>query len=322
MNLIVEDKIYGKENIKENVLIDLINSPSLQRLKKISQYGLPDEYYHKKTFSRYEHSLGVFILLGKLGANLEERVSGLLHDVSHTAFSHAIDWTLGDPTKEDYQDKTLLKTIKNSEILEILKKHNFDYKRIADHENFSLLEKEIPSLCADRIDYSLREIGYEEGFEKARFFFNNLENKNGQIVFKDKEIAKDFAMKYMNLQKNHWAGNDARARYYLLSEILKSALIKKIVNKKDFKKTDGEVLEILKKSNDSFILKNLKKLQGKLKLIESPKGIELKKKFRFVDPEIAINGSFERLSNLSKEYFSFLFNEKRNSENYSKLLIK
>src|SRR3989344_1720304 len=101
----IRDKIYGSENVKEQVLIDLINSDPVQRLKGIAQFGIPDEYSHKKGFSRYEHSIGVLILLRKLKADLVEQSAGILHDISHTAFSHVVDGVAGDPTKEDYQDK-------------------------------------------------------------------------------------------------------------------------------------------------------------------------------------------------------------------------
>ncbi len=157
----VKDKVYGFWEIKEEVLIDLINSKFIQRLKGVSQFGLPSEYYHKKGFSRYEHSIGVLILLKKLGANLKEQISGLLHDGSHTAFSHVVDWVLGDPTKEDYQDKTHLESLTNSKVPQILSKYGFDYKEVSDIERFFLLERKAPDLCADRIDYSLREFRTE-----------------------------------------------------------------------------------------------------------------------------------------------------------------
>ena len=100
----IKDDIYISHRIEDKSLVSLINSSSVQRLKDISQLGIPDEYSHRKGFSRYEHSLGVLILLKNLGASLEEQVAGLLHDVSHTPFSHVMDWVIGDPSKEDYQD--------------------------------------------------------------------------------------------------------------------------------------------------------------------------------------------------------------------------
>ncbi|MCH8317407.1 MAG: hypothetical protein IIA88_02745 [Bacteroidetes bacterium] len=60
------DRIYGEEEITEPILIELIESPALQRLKNISQLGMPQEYNYKKVFSRYEHSVGVLILLRRL----------------------------------------------------------------------------------------------------------------------------------------------------------------------------------------------------------------------------------------------------------------
>lgn len=44
------------------------------------------------------------LLLRKLGASLNEQIAGLLHDASHTAFSHTADWVLGHKETEDYQD--------------------------------------------------------------------------------------------------------------------------------------------------------------------------------------------------------------------------
>ena len=136
----IKDLVYGLEEITETVLIELIESAPIQRLKEIAQLGLPDEYHYRGGFSRYEHSVGVMILLRRLGANLEEQIAGLLHDVSHTAFSHVVDWVIGDPEKEDYQDENHLKMIKNPVLPSILEKFGFDYEIIANHKNFSLLE--------------------------------------------------------------------------------------------------------------------------------------------------------------------------------------
>lgn len=154
----INDCVYGNENIEESVLVDLIKSKPVQRLKGLSQYGVPDEYYHKKSYSRYDHSIGVLILLRKLRADLEEQIAGLLHDVSHFSFSHVIDWVIGDPTEENCQDNNHLKFIKNSEVRNILDNYGYDYNKISNIQNFHLLEREIPSLCADRIDYCLREL--------------------------------------------------------------------------------------------------------------------------------------------------------------------
>ncbi len=317
--MIIEDKIYGSENIKEKVLTELINSKPLQRLKGIAQWGLPNEYHFKNGFSRYEHSVGVFVLLRKLNANLEEQIAGLIHDISHTAFSHVIDWVVGNPLKEDYQDSVHKEFIKKSSIKNILDKNRFSFEKISKLENFTLLEREAPSLCADRIDYCLRELILDSERDYVQSIFLDLENKNNQIVFRNKKTAEIFAKEYQKMQRNHWGGNQARTRYYILSNVLKKALESKIILLEDLNKTDDFVLEKLTSCNDQFILENLNLLKSNLKIIEDENGIELKKKFRYIDPEISVNGSFKKLSDLSKDYLNFINLEKQNSEQIKKI---
>ncbi len=317
--MIIEDKVYGSENIRESVLVDLINSPSLQRLKGIAQFGIPDEYSHKKGFSRYEHSIGTFILLKKLNANLEEQIAGLIHDVSHTAFSHVVDSVIGNPEKEDYQDSIHKEFIKKSSIKNILDKYGFSFEKISKLENFYLLEKEAPSLCADRIDYCLRELILGSERDYVQNIFLDLEKKDNQIVFRNQKTAEIFAKEYQKMQKDHWGGDQARTRYSILSNVLKKALNSKIIFLEDLNQTDNYVLEKLNNSGDKFILENLNLLKSNLKIIEDKKGIELKKKFRYIDPEISVNGSFKKLSDLSKDYFDFINLEKQNSKQIKKV---
>jgi len=315
IGLDLDDVIYGREEIMEDVLIDLINSVLVQRLKKISQYGIPDEYYHKKNYSRYEHSLGVMILLRRLGADIEEQIAGLLHDVSHTCFSHVVDWVVGDPTKEDYQDNNHSNIIENSEIPSILRKHDFDCKKILEIGRFRLLEKEIPSLCADRIDYSLREMIMDGKKEVVEELVKSLVNMDGQIVFNSKICGEKFAREYGEMQNEHWAGKEARTRYYILSNILKKALKNNIIELDDFNKTDFEVIEKLKNSLNVEILNDLNLLKNGLIIEEvSYGGFVIKKKFRYVDPEVLNEGRILRLSEIFEDYKNVLNEEKRNSK--------
>src|SRR6056297_2651843 len=79
----IKDRVYGVEEINEPVLIDIINSSEMERLKNVSQLGLPEEYYNRKVFSREEHSLGVLVNLRRIGANLKEQIAGSIHDINH-----------------------------------------------------------------------------------------------------------------------------------------------------------------------------------------------------------------------------------------------
>ncbi|MBS3080371.1 NUDIX domain-containing protein [Candidatus Pacearchaeota archaeon] len=320
-SLIIEDKVYGREEIKEKILVELINSKPVQRLRHIFQYGMPDEYYHKKNFSRYEHSIGVMILLRRLNASLKEQIAGLLHDVSHTAFCHVIDWVIGDPSKEDFQDNNHLNFILNSEIKFILEKYNYGIREIADIDKFSLLEREIPGLCADRVDYCLRELDNES--ISVDFFTSSLINQNEQICFKHIKVAEKFATEFLRLQNEHWAGKQARCRYFILSRILKKALDYGIISLQDFYSTDKEIIEKLANSNDPYITEHLTLLKEGLLIEEvDDGGILLKKKFRYVDPEVLIDNKIKRLSELSPYFSNLLRMEKERNKIEKGIIFK
>lgn len=318
--MLIKDRVYGEVEITEQVLIDIINSLPLQRLKDISQHGLPQGYYNTDTFSRYEHSVGVMILLRKLGANVEEQIAGLIHDISHSTFSHAIDWVIGNPQKQDHQDNEFLSYFKNSQIPQILKQYNLDVDKISDLDSFSLLEQPAPSLCADRVDYTLRELTNQGYGDEVQLMVNSLINIDGRIVFSNIEHAELFATKYCNCNKNFWMGKNGMLRYHLLAQILKTALNKEFISIDDFSQTDSYVIEKLHNSKDDEIILILELLKTNFNVVDTnkkdTKGVKLKGKFRYIDPEILIedeerNKKIVQLTSISQMYKDMLEMEKQ-----------
>ncbi len=307
--MIFKDRLYGSFIIGDKVLIELVNSDPVQRLKKIAQYGIPDEYYVYKNFSRYEHSVGVMLLVGKLGANVEEQAAGLLHDVSHTAFSHVVDWLLGSGEKEDHQDKIHEEIFFKSELPSILEKHGLDVKKVSDYHNFPLVEQATPRLCADRIDYALREFQDWAAPEIVDECVKSFTNAGGRIIFDSKQTAKKFAEAFMKCQNVHWGGAQATLRYTLLASALRTAIENKIITMDDLLKYDKYIIDKLKNSENDDISKNLKMLSNKnIVIIENYENPQytMKKKFRHVDPDYMENGKILTLSKTDDAFKSFI----------------
>jgi len=303
--IIIRDKIYGTYSFTEPVIIELLKSKPVQRLKNISQFGIPDKYYHIKNFSRYEHSVGVMILIRSLGGSLEEQIAGLLHDVSHTAFSHVIDWVVGEAGDETYQDGQHDDIINSGEISRILKKYKYHPQKISDYHNFKLLERDIPSLCADRVDYAFREFPRQV----AKSLFASLINIDNQIVFRDKPAAYTFATNFLRLQRVHWGGFEAVSRFKLFSGALKLALHEKTIKFADFLRDDKYIINKLLKSKNAKIQSILKILRNKK--IPFPKKSEIiNKKFRYTDPEFLDKGRLYKLSQTDLRYKKYLEKER------------
>lgn len=296
--MIISDKVYGKVKIDSPVIVELIKSKPMQRLKRISQFGVPNEFYHLKSFKRFEHCIGVMVLLKKLGASEEEQIAGLLHDISHTAFSHVVDFVIGEGGDEEFQDTQHGQYLKRSGIGDILKKFGYNLEHFSEHKNFPLLDQDSPGLCADRIDYSFREM--ESG--TAKYIFQNLGTKNGKIIFKNRKSASLFANNYLKIQTNHWAGFEAVSRFRLFANALKIALDKRIIKFNDFWKTDDYIVRKIKSSKVPEIKMILSILRTK-SLESAPKGsVIVYKKFRYVDPEFKVNGKLVNLTAADKNF--------------------
>lgn len=314
--MVLEDKIFGKVKVSDPILLDLLKTPSLLRLKKISQFGIPDKYYHHQNFNRYEHSLGVMLLLKRLGATTEEQVAGLLHDVSVSAFSHIADWVFskGKDGIENYHDLIHQEFVKNTEIPKLLKQHGLLVDRILDEHNFSLLEREIPDLCADRVDYALREFNNWLDLDAAKSCLTGLTNYNGEIVFNDPKTALLFATRFLELQTKHWGEYEAIVRYHLFSKALLIALEKKIIIKEDFYKDEEFILSKIGGTNIE-----IRKIFGLLRKKEI-KSLDFKlnqkifKKFRYVDPKVIVNGDLKRLSQLNNKFKRLIEKQKNISK--------
>lgn len=297
----ITDRMYGTMTITSPVLLALINSKPVQRLKKITQYGVPDEYNAAfiRNFTRYEHSIGVMLLLKKLGASEEEQIAGLLHDTSHTAFSHVIDWVVGSTAKQDYQDNMHKNIILNSDIPEILKKYGYDPERITDYKYFTLLERPVPGLCADRGDYAMREFPQQA----VPICLSAMIQYKGKIVFSNTEAAHIFALNYLTTQENLWSHNESAIRYMFWAKILKIAMKEKIIVFSDFWTDDQAVLRKLNKAKNNDITQLLRIMQTYKQLAYLPKSKKiLPKKFRFIDPEILTNGKLVKLSSIDNAF--------------------
>ncbi|MEI6243151.1 MAG: HD domain-containing protein [Chlamydiota bacterium] len=241
------DRIYGSFDITSPVLIELIESPSMQRLKKIDQSGYSAPFYPNTFHSRFEHSMGVLYLLQRYNAPLEEQIAGLLHDVSHSAFSHTIDFLIGSEEKQNYQDDIFKEFIHRTEIPAILQKHQIPIDYILHEKNFPLQETPLPSLCADRIDYSLRSaIMFREiTLTDIELILNKLQVHDQKWVFANKEIAFFYAYLFSFLNNTYYSSLTSAIMFQTTKDFLHYSLEKKYIVFQDLYTSDEEVLNTI-----------------------------------------------------------------------------
>jgi HD superfamily phosphohydrolase len=97
----LHDPVHGAIQVNELEWL-LIQSRPVQRLKGIKQLGLVEAVYPGANHTRFEHSLGTMYMAGLMGEHLglspedvqKVRMAGLLHDLGHSALSHAVEGVL------------------------------------------------------------------------------------------------------------------------------------------------------------------------------------------------------------------------------------
>ncbi|HDR3490414.1 HD domain-containing protein [Bacillus wiedmannii] len=302
--MVITDVIYGECEV-DQVVEELILSKSVQRLKGIHQNGASYLINEKWNVTRFDHSVGVMLLIKKLGGSVEEQIAGLLHDVSHTAFSHVIDYVF-DNEDESYHEEIFSSVVKNSDIPAILAKYGYNYEDILlDDSKWTLLERSAPELCADRVDYTLRDM-YTYGYislEEVHSFLEDVIAVDGKMVLQSIEMAEwftetyykeviDFFMKPMNIY-----GND------MLAKTLKLALHKRVIHADDFLLEDDELISKLKQCSDPEVHALLSKVHPNVKVKEDRNDYDLyqKNKVRLINPPVLREGEVFRSSVVSEK---------------------
>ena len=111
---IIRDPLWNNIRVDARAL-RLIDTPAFQRLRYVRQLGWAYLVYPGATHARFEHALGAYHLTGVALRRLDEegalrdvapderaivRMAGLLHDVGHYPFSHALE-EIGAPHHEE-----------------------------------------------------------------------------------------------------------------------------------------------------------------------------------------------------------------------------
>lgn len=106
---IFNDPVYGFVSVPCGLLLDIVDHPYFQRLRRIRQVGLAHYVYPGALHTRFHHALGALhlmqeaieVLRHKGAAISEEEAQAacaaiLLHDIGHGPYSHALEHTIVD----------------------------------------------------------------------------------------------------------------------------------------------------------------------------------------------------------------------------------
>ncbi|MDE7263195.1 MAG: HD domain-containing protein [Anaeroplasmataceae bacterium] len=168
---VFRDPIYGYIEVKYQIILRLIDSKEVQRLRRIRQLSGVSMVFHTAEHSRFTHALGAYHVANLVLHHVEgidclseyERIvflcSALLHDIGHGPYSHAFEAVL-ETSHEEMTEKIIL--CKETDVYQILNEIPGLPEDVAGvighHGKFPLIESLVSSqLDVDRMDYLTRD---------------------------------------------------------------------------------------------------------------------------------------------------------------------
>ncbi|AYW46958.1 hypothetical protein C7K38_00375 [Tetragenococcus osmophilus] len=177
---VFRDPVHNYIHVNHQVILDLINSKEVQRLRRIKQLGTSSFTFHGAEHSRFSHSLGVYEItrricnifqqnyssekLGEEGWDDSQRLvalcAALLHDVGHGPYSHTFERIF----HTNHEEITVaIITSPETEVYQILNSVEAGFpEKVASvitktYPNPQVVQMISSQIDADRMDYLLRD---------------------------------------------------------------------------------------------------------------------------------------------------------------------
>jgi HD superfamily phosphohydrolase len=198
---ILNDPIYGIITMPGDKVMELIQHPYFQRLRRIRQLGMTHLVYPGANHTRFHHALGAMHLMRLamevfkskghvINADEEEAaiIAILLHDIGHGPFSHALEDSIANGIRHEELSLLMMDKLNrdfNGLLTLALKIFRDEYPRKFLHQLVS------SQLDMDRLDYLSRDsffTGVSEGVISQDRIIKMLEVHNDQLAIEAKGI--------------------------------------------------------------------------------------------------------------------------------------
>lgn len=198
---IFNDPVYGFISVPYELILDIIDHPYFQRLRRIKQLGLSHLVYPGALHTRFHHVLGCTNLMQQAIETLrskgheitEEEAKGvtlaiLLHDIGHGPYSHALEHSIANGVHHEELSLIFMERLNkefNGQLDTAIKIFTNNYSKKFLHQLVS------SQLDMDRLDYLKRDsfyTGVSEGVVSNQRIIKMLDIVNDELVIQEKGI--------------------------------------------------------------------------------------------------------------------------------------
>ena len=184
-----------------------MNAPEMRRLENVGmncgcEYtSFPLFRAIREPYSRFDHSVGVALLIWRFTSDVRQTLAGLFHDIATPCFAHVVDFMLGDSLRQEATEDGTREVIQRSKAIQaLLRDLSLITDDVADYHLYPIADNDSPHLSADRLEYTLGNM-VNYGFasrERVKWMLDALtvlsdEEGQTELGFEQSEEALAFA---------------------------------------------------------------------------------------------------------------------------------
>lgn len=235
----------------------LSETPPMQRLRQVGmncgcEYTNFPLFRHLRPYSRFDHSMGVGLIVWHFTGSEAQSIAGALHDIATPVFAHTVDFLLGDHVAQEATENRTAELIAASpEVRELLDELGLRVEDVADYHRYPIADNDAPRLAADRLEYTLGNL-FNYGFgslAQIRALYEDLcigtnETRKPELCFQNVEKAIHFTELALNASRIYVADED-RFSMEMLASLLRLGLERGTLASDHLYTTEPEVISQL-----------------------------------------------------------------------------
>lgn len=184
-------------------------------------------------YSRYDHSIGVALIIWHFTGDYKQTIAGLLHDIATPVFAHTIDFLHGDYEKQESTEENTEMVIRSSsEIMHLLECYQLDIDDVANYHLYPIADNDLPLLSADRLEYFLGNmLNYDFcDIQTVKQIYHDLMVDNNELVLKNSYV---------------YVSNEDRFAMQALADIVQFAITQQIITHDDLYQNETYIINQL-----------------------------------------------------------------------------
>ena len=289
----------------------LAETPPMARLRQVGmncgcEYTSFPRFAGWVPYSRFDHSVGVGLIVWHFTGDLRQSAAGLLHDAATPAFAHVVDFLHGDHLHQESTEARTAELIETSpELQALLKEYGLTTEDVADYHRYPIADNDSPQLSADRLEYTLGDLrcyGFA-GADALRVFYEDLtvwrdESGRPELAFRTRETACAFTEASLQTARVYVADED-RFAMQALADLLRDAVNRQVLTEDDLYRTESFVIQKLEADPASARrwrrFRRFCRVERSAERPENGLWFRIPAKLRYIDPLVAGLGRVSRL---------------------------